>query len=148
MKKLPRTVVAMVAGAAVVSWVAPAANAEDWTGNWRQGSVTLTGTGYVTGNAGGSRNPVKGRSFWFEALNGPGVPGGALVRWVKCGHTSTQDWPSNVGGQAREYHGGYNRTGTDFLKGTCAQNWIRAKSSLGKGIVIGYGSYFNDTPIA
>lgn len=93
--------------------------------------------------AGSGTNPVLNYYFYLEALNGT-VPGGVYVRWVKCGSTSTQDDASSVGANAKSLGsgGGYVVTGTDFQKSTCAQNWVRPRTTDGRSKAFSYGSYF------
>jgi hypothetical protein len=74
-----------------------------------------------------------------------GVTGGSMIRWVKCGYTSTQDAASSVGGSARYDSGlGYQGTlGTNFGYGACAAVWGRKVSSFGGAAYIPMESYFN-----
>jgi hypothetical protein len=75
-------------------------------------------------------NPKKGWDFHYL----PGTSYPTYVRWVKCGSTSTQDGASTVGGTAKVANGGWVVTGTNFLKGTCAKNWVRPKTASSYGV--------------
>jgi hypothetical protein len=61
------------------------------------------------------------------------TPQALYIKWVKCGHTATQDAASSVGGQAKyvarnsDFGGA---VGTGFRNGACVRIWARAASNL------------------
>lgn len=75
------------------------------------------------------------------------TPESLYIRWVKCGHTSTQDGASSVGGQAifvakdSNFQGAVGR---NFMNGSCVRIWARAARQLSYRPAYPIEAYFDD----
>jgi len=72
-------------------------------------------------------------------------PEALFIRWVKCGHASTQDGPSSVGGKAIRVDSDFGgAVGTNFKKGSCVRIWARAAYPLTYRPSYPIEAYFDD----
>lgn len=77
------------------------------------------------------------------------LPEPLYVRWVKCGHTSTQDQASTVGGNALYVDQGPGVLwviGYNFKRGSCVRIWARGARSLSYRPSFSIDAYF-DMPL-
>ena len=92
-------------------------------------------------------NGHSGYNYYIRVDNG--ISTNVYLRWVKCGHSSTQDTASSVGGNAKLTNSTpfQGAVGTNFLNGTCAKIWARKLSTTTYKPTLYFESYFNNVYI-
>lgn len=139
-RRFAAVTVAVVVGLGVLgTGVEPAAAAD----SYHNGNSTIQTTSYqaITPS---QHNAHGGHNYYVRVENG--ISTNVYLRWVKCGHSSTQDTASSVGGSARLTNSTpfQGAVGTNFLNGTCAKIWARKLTTTTYKPTLYYESYFNN----